>query len=487
VNPRTTLLLAVVTALLAGLIYFYEVRGAPEREIEAQAESLVFPGVEASDIRWIEIETSGGPSARVERVSEGEDGETTWQLREPLAFPADEVTADGLARGIATLAREREFEEAAALSDYGLEGDAKVRFGTDEGEHAIFVGAAAPFGEVTYLSIDDRSRVFAVQNGEVTPFSTDLKSMRDRRVVVYPDRDIAHVEVEWPSARVHAERSDDRWQLREPLDTRGDDGAIDGLISQIEFLRATDFVDEPGNAEKETLAAPDLRVALGPKDDPDATVLEIGKPVGDRRLVRVSGRETLFSMPESLLDDFPSGPVALRFRELASFSSRDAERFEMAFEDPERAQTFRVTGVRENAGWSTEPPMQSGKASRLVGEIDGLEASDVIAESMGSEELAGLGLSPPRVSIRIEGGAEEGEERPVLAEVQLGILDPARGIAARVPGAETVYWIDAESAEVLPISADAFENRFAVQEEPADSDSSESAAPGDDAAQPPQG
>jgi hypothetical protein len=159
----------------------------------------------------------------------------------------------------------------------------------------------------------------------------------------------------------------------------------------------------------------------------------------------------------------------------------------MAFEDPERAQTFRVTGVRENAGWSTEPPMQSGKASRLVGEIDGLEASDVIAESMGSEELAGLGLSPPRVSIRIEGGAEEGEERPVLAEVQLGILDPARGIAARVPGAETVYWIDAESAEVLPISADAFENRFAVQEEPADSDSSESAAPGDDAAQPPQG
>lgn len=469
-NPRTTLLLAVVTALLAGAVYFYEVRGAPQREGAAQAESLIFGGIEASDIRWLAIETSDGQSARLERAAEGADGEASWQLREPLTFPADNVTADGLARGIVTLAWAREFEEPAALSDYGLEGSARLRFGTDEGEHAIFIGATAPFGEMTYLSIDDRSRIFGVHNSEVSPFSSDLNSMRDRRVVVYPESEITHVEVSWPSARVRAERSDDEWQLREPLETRGDDDAIDGLISQIEFLRTTDFVDSPGNAERETLAAPDLRVALGSKDDPEATVLEIGTPVGDRRLVRVSGRETLFSLPEALLADFPSGPVALRFRELTSFSSRDAERFEVAFEDPDAAQTFRVTGTREDARWSVEPPMESGKASRLVGELDGLEATDVIAESMGSEELAGLGLSPPRVAIRVEGAAQEGEERPVLAELHLGILDPERGIAARAPGQETIYWIDSESAEVLPLSAVAFENRFAAQEEPANAE-----------------
>ncbi len=464
-NPRTTLVLAIVAAVLGGLIYFYEIRGAPSREEAAEAEGLVFPGTKPSDVLWVEIETEDGYSARVERTDDASGENAPWRVTAPIEFPADEVTADGLARAIATLAREREFDDPAALEEYGLEGEARLRFATEAGEHTVYVGADAPFGDVTYLSIDDRTRIFAVANTEVAPFEPTLKALRDRRIAVFDADAIDAVEVAWPTARARGERDGERWVLREPLETGGDRDAIEGLISQIEFLRTVDFVDAPGEAELATLAAPDLRVVLS-SEKGEEVALDVGVPVGDRRLLRIAGRDTLFSMPATLLDDFPEGPVALRDRKLGRFSTLDAASFELALEDPDRAQTFRVTATKESTRWSTQPAMQPGKASRLVSELAGLEAQDVLAESMGEGELRGLGLAPPRVALRVEGGQpeEDGAKPAVLAELEFGTPDPERGIPARIVGSDTVYWVEPELADVMPVNVEAFENRFASKE-----------------------
>ena len=60
-NPRTTLVLAIVAAVLGGLVYYYEIHGAPSREEAAEAERLVFPGTEPTDVQWIEIGCSNRP------------------------------------------------------------------------------------------------------------------------------------------------------------------------------------------------------------------------------------------------------------------------------------------------------------------------------------------------------------------------------------------------------------------------------------------
>jgi hypothetical protein len=53
----------------------------------------------------------------------------------------------------------------------------------------------------------------------------------------------------------------------------------------------------------------------------------------------------------------------------------------------------------------------------------------------------------------------------VLTEIFLGRSDPERGIFARVPGRDTVYVLESGLAEHVPISLEAFRNRFASDEE----------------------
>jgi hypothetical protein len=90
----------------------------------------------------------------------------------------------------------------------------------------------------------------------------------------------------------------------------------------------------------------------------------------------------------------------------------------------------------------------------------------VAAEKADEKQLAGLGLAPPRALVRVLGEAAEGQQPAPLAEVQLGRLDAKQGIAARRTGSETVYWLDPQLAEHLPVSLDAFRNRFVSAEPP---------------------
>jgi len=84
--------------------------------------------------------------------------------------------------------------------------------------------------------------------------------------------------------------------------------------------------------------------------------------------------------------------------------------------------------------------------------------------------------------VRVLGGAEEGSN-DVLAELQLGVADAARGIAAKRPDRETVYWLPFERGEQIPTSAEALRERFlapapgAEAPEPADAAAPAEAAP----------
>jgi len=73
---------------------------------------------------------------------------------------------------------------------------------------------------------------------------------------------------------------------------------------------------------------------------------------------------------------------------------------------------------------------------------------------MGPAELASLGLSPPRVRIRIEDRAEPDEETQILAEIAIGRLDEDRGLfAQRVGGVDGSGEEAAESEEELSSEA----------------------------------
>jgi hypothetical protein len=487
-NPRTTAILLLVAAALFAFVYFYEIRGEDARRDAEALGKRLFPEVEQGDIDAVSLTTRDGALARLERR------EDAWTLVEPLEFPADGFAADGLASNLATLASEAALEDPQPPAEYGLdEGSARiVRFSVGEAQHELRLGKDTPVGSSAYAATGSDDAVYTVERFKAQSFDKALDELRDKRILDFDESSIRRVEASWPGGRVLLERegaapdseaaepeATDGWRLRAPLDARADSDAIDDLLSDLSFLRADGFVDDPPPDAEVGLEPPAFQIVLsGPAADEGGEATRVALAVGglhgeDQRLVRAA-RPSLYVIPASRLDDFPREVVAYRYRQLARFSAADARQVEFFFQSRE-GDPVAVTASRGGAGWSAAPePMDPQRISRIVSELSNLEASDILAESMGEKELGQLGLSPPHTMISVYGEAPaaepaEGEEAApatILAEIHLGSLDPVDGIAARAVGDATVYRLDLALAEHVPVNLEAFRSRFLVDAEP---------------------
>ena len=114
-NPRTTGILFLVAAALGAFVWFYEIRGEAGRKDAEAAAKRLFPGVAAEAVDRIELTTSDGARARLER-REGE-----WRIALPLATQADGFVADAIASALSQLGSESTFDEPQPLAVYGLD------------------------------------------------------------------------------------------------------------------------------------------------------------------------------------------------------------------------------------------------------------------------------------------------------------------------------------------------------------------------------
>ncbi|MGH0030932.1 MAG: DUF4340 domain-containing protein [Myxococcota bacterium] len=484
-NPRTTGILLLVTLALGAFVWFYEIEGEEGRLEAEAAEKLLFPGLEAEAVESVSLDTRDGVAARLER------SETGWTLAEPLRFPADAFAADGLASNLAELASELVLEDPAGPEEYGLADGARVvRFRADGEEHALRVGDKTPIGSNSYAQVEGRDDVVTIATYRATSFDKSLTDLRERRILDVDTSAVERVEARWPGGGVtlvrsappagDAEEEDaaeeaSTWRLSEPLDGRADDETVEGLLSNLAFLRADGFVDEPTDEVLAGFAEPEYAVVLhgaaGEGDDAAPTwSLRVG-PLheGDKRLVQ-GAHPSLYTVPAERLSDFPREVVAYRFKRLSDFALTEAAQVDFFFH-PAQGDPVAVTAVRGDDGWESSPEaLAPGKVARLVSELATLEAKDIVSESASEEELQALGLAPPRTILTVfaeaPADAEEGAGLPRLAEIHLGDVEGSEWIVARAAGDPAVYRLGYELAEHVPVSLEAFRNRFLGGEEP---------------------
>lgn len=470
-NPRNTLILAVVVAALGVFLYFYEIRGQQERAEAAEAAKRLFQEISAEQIDAVALASVGQEPVRLERRG------ARWSITEPVRFPADEIRADSLASTLASLSSEAVFDEPEPLDEYGIGGDPSVRFWIGDVEHRLFIGDKTPIGGNTYMKTGAGAQVYAVQSYHANALNKSLEDLRDARVLDFDRDSVSRIEARWPGGSVTLEKDEAGWQMRAPLEGAADPETVDRLLSDLKYLRADGFIDEMPPESETGLDAPVFDVELVSRADaedaePAHSRMTIGARLEDgKRAVRGVAEQALYRLAADRLEDFPRSVAAYRFKQLGEFESADAERFELIFSAAEESGPYVIRGERGEEGWATAPEsMAAGKASRLVTELSRLRAVDIAADSMGAEELRGMGLSPPAVTLRVFAAADEAGEAAVLADVQLGKADPKRGIAAQRAGDPVVYWLDFELAEHVPVSREAFTNRFVTSEEPPQAD-----------------
>lgn len=476
-NPRTTGALFLVALALGAFVWFYQVRGAEQRKQAEEQAKRLFPELTAEDLRAIELRTSDGTDVRLEF------GERGWRIVRPIDFPADEAALSGITSNLADLASEGSVSDPQAPEVYGLGADAaEVRFSAKGVDHVVRFGKKTPVDYNTYATADGGAAVYVVASYRANAFQRSLDDLRERRVLRF-DRDaVDHVELAWPGGGATLEKREGAWRVVAPLDAPADARTVDDLLADLSFLRADAFLEPPDPKLEAAFAAPAFRAVLRAPGEADGPPREwtfaVGPAVEGGRAARGS-EPTLYRIAAERLEDFPRRLAAYRQRTLAEFASSDARGLELVFQPAGQAPvTLRVE--RTDTGWTSQPEaIAPGKAARLVTELSRLRAEDIAADEMGEAELAKLGLGPPRVILRAfsEPPKPEGGGTP-LGEVWLGELDAKRGIFARRPDAPTVFLLAATLAEHVPVSLEAFRNRFAAKEGEAE------AAPGDAGAEP---
>ncbi len=466
-SPKTTGIAFLIAAALAAFLYFYQVRGAPERaRVEAESKRL-FPDLEDGVVEWIELTTSDGKQARAER----RDGR--WQLTRPVEFPGDEFALDSVASTLVQMASELVFEDPEPLPVYGLDQDGGVvRFGVGGDTFELRTGDDTPVGSNTYAAVAGRDEVVAVLTYRVASLRKALDELRDKRILRFDTASIDRVTATWQDGHVRLERGGDGWRLLEPLEGPADAAGVEALLADLSFLRAEGFLDDPPSDAKLGLLRPAFQVELrglgeGEGEEPVELELAIGQTYdGESRAVRAGGA-TRYRIAEARLADFPQELVAYRFRDLASFPASDAKRLEIVFAPdpalPVSAEPLTLTAIRDEKGWTTTPEsFRPGAVGRLMVELSRLKAGEIMAESAGDDELQSLRLSPAAAVYRVYDDVEGGE---LLAQVDLGTIQGNRWILARTPGHDTVFGLDLGLAEYLPVSLDAFRSRFAAEAE----------------------
>lgn len=456
---RQSGLLLVVAVLLGVFIYLYEMADESAGPDGAAAETLAFPGIEAEAISAIELDTSDGVRARAER----RDGH--WMLVEPLSFRGDNVTIEAIASALAQLEVAGRVGQGPALEAFGLaEAGTELAFEVEGGRRAIRIGTTTPVGSNTYVQLGEGGDVVFVQTWRTNALRKSLKELRNRRILDFDHASLGSVSVRWPEGRVELERRGDEWWIREPLDAPADQRSVQNLLSDLAFLQAEGFIDERPEDDDLGLTAPRFQVVLG-GETVEGGSFKLGFAIGADRggaLVARGSDGHLYELAPGRLDDFPRDLFAYRFKELARFEVADARRFELIYRVVrEQAETgvVTVTGSLVEDAWTTEPEsMDPGRASAMVAELARLDADGLVAEALGDDELASLGLAPARLTIRVFG-----EDDEPLADLALGILQEGRGILARRADSPVIYRLDEVVADIVPQSPLSIREDFAPE------------------------
>jgi hypothetical protein len=464
VNPRTTGILFLLLAALGAFVWFYEIEGEAGRKDAEAAAKRLFPGVEASAVEQVELTTSDGQRARLERR------DSQWRLAAPLDAVADGFTADAIAAALAQLGSEAAIESPQPLAVYGLEDEGRdLAFQAGGARHVLRLGKSAPIGGNRYAWVEGQTRVYTVAGVAVNAFSKALDDLREKRLLRFDAGAARRVTLRWPGGQVALARGEDeRWKLEQPLVGPADETTVEKLLNDLSFLRASGFVDAPTPEQRKALATPELEVevTLEPEEKGKQArqlALAIGAREGGEgdRLARAEG-PGLLRIPSERLQDFPREVGSYRFRELSRFEPEQAERLEIAFQPPGEAAVT-ITALRGDEGWSSTPEaIDERRLEALIDELSRLRATRILADAMGESELRELGLAPPAARFTVSG------KQGSLAQVDLGIVRGSDGVVAQSSGGASVYLLAPSVADVMPVSLEALRSRFLAKPEPAE-------------------
>ncbi len=237
----------------------------------------------------------------------------------------------------------------------------------------------------------------------------------EKKVFMHDFDDVSGLEITSGSMELSLLKESGDWRIKAPLETRADPDKVRAILSDLEYLEISEQFEEVGEEELGgfNLVEPAATVTLRLSGAEEQAALSIGDkaPVrGGYYALRPDSRKVLV-VSGSLGDLLAANPESLRYRKLVGADLHRVRRLSIVKGDS------RLSVTRVDDDWRLEEPFSfpadGSKIGELWRELQGVEAEAFESEQPSIEELVDLGLSPPRLSLRVE---EQEEADPLTLE-----------------------------------------------------------------------
>ncbi len=396
---RTTLIFALILALLGAFYYVYEIRQAPQREKAQSEKDRLYP-FEAKDVEGLTI-VRKGETVTLKREGEG------WVLSEPIRAKAEKSAVESLVTSFANARIEREIEAAPAkLGDYGLENPAARITVTAKGQsYSLLLGEKSPTGVWVYAKQGDRPSVFLTSDLLLSESEKKVGDLRDKTILAFDRNDVKGVEVKWKGQTLVAEESAPKestsaeWRVITPLQVKADREKLSTFLEKLRG-KIKEFVEEnPKDLTRYGLDRPtQVTLWLGKEKDRTAKTLLLGKVEPSKKGVYAirQGEPSVFLLEEETWTALPKTLADLRDKSFFAFERSRVDRLEM--ESPKG----KVALSKEGDRWQLKAPLQAkadeGAVGNLLWRLQELRAKEFVAEKALSLQPYGLGKPEVRVS-----------------------------------------------------------------------------------------
>ncbi len=405
---KSTLALLIVLAGLGGYIYFVDAK-RPAGGAEQKEKAFT---IEADTLQEIRV-TSGGETSLLRKA----DG--AWKLAEPVETDADQTEVSSLTSNIASLEINRVVDENAGdLAQYGLATPAvEVAFKADGNvSDAIALGDKTPTSGDIYAVRPGNKRVFLVSAFIESTFNKKPFDLRDKRILRFERDKVDNLEVALGTTRVALARDGSEWTVKQPIQARGDYGAIEGVLTRLSSANMTKLVESaPKDLKKYGLAQPDVVLAIGAGST--KAELAVAKEQNGEVHALDRTRNLVFTIDPTLATDLKKGAEDYRDKDLFEFRPFNAASVTIV-RGSDTYEFKKVPGQGENATekWQRLPTEASAKAGGgSATDVEGPKMDELLnklsalrAQSFsGSTDSTGVQQPALVVSVSYDNGKSE--------------------------------------------------------------------------------
>jgi hypothetical protein len=438
-NPKKTILWLLLAIILLASIYFYH----PNTHSTALGPDKVLPELRAAAVTSILIR----PSGPVQLQIRADRTNGSWQLSQPLDYPAQAEKVDKLLAFLEQL-KPAPYLTASELHNHS-NADEEYGFAAPQATLVIQQGAYLPRIRVGALT-NPGDQVFLQVEGDLGAYVVDAELLKylphsatdwrdtslanltamafDRIAVTNNSKgDATHPGLPASSSTfvLQRESTNRLWRMAWPLDARANHSRIDTALEKLQGLRIREFVSDDPKADLEPLGLLPPELELGFANGTNiVNLVQFGRcPTND--LSRVYGRRTgrtgIFTVDKELLLAWCAFLNDFRDPHLLGFAGA-VDSVELL-----RGEEHALLQWQPDNAWKVLPDdfaADTGLMTSLLANLTNLEVIKFVNDVVNPADLPEYGLAPPlcRMVIKSDSSASVGVASNLTAvEVAFGV------------------------------------------------------------------